>query len=232
VPEGDALAPLVDCNARALTPREGVGHRLCDAPRRRARSHREAIDEEQRRRVLEAIPEPRRGIFLALAFHGLRPSDAARLDVADYDFAAGVIRLRPGKAKTKRPRVIPASEELRTWISTHADPAGRLVGAALFRNPLGRSAAKRWTLDAMEDTWRVAGKIAGVDVPLYSGTKHSSATAARRAGVALEEIQEALGHVDRGSTERYARAADLAPVGVLQQLVPRLSFAKKSQEPA
>jgi len=171
----------------------------------------------QQRAVLDAIPEARRGIFLALAHHGLRPGEAARLDVVDYDFAAGVIQLRPRKAKTRQARAIPCSPELRAWIVAHAKPAGRLQGAALFQNPRGRSDAKRWTLDALEDTWRAAASAAAVpDVPLYCGTKHSSATAARRAGVALETIQHALGHADRRSTERYARAATLAPVEVLQ----------------
>jgi integrase len=109
-----------------------------------------------------------------------------------------VIHLRPQKAKTRQARAIPCSPELRAWIHEHVEPAGRLVGAALFRNPLGRSKGKRWTLDALEDSWRTACASAKVpDVPLYSGTKHSSATAARRAGVALETIQHALGHADR-----------------------------------
>ena len=47
------------------------------------------LEPEEQRRVLDAIPEARRGIFLALAYHGLRPSEAARLGVADYDWKTG-----------------------------------------------------------------------------------------------------------------------------------------------
>lgn len=46
-------------------------------------------------------------------------------------------------------------------------------------------------------------------------------------GVALEVIQQALGHADVRSTARYARAAELSPVSVLQ-LVPDLSLAGKA----
>jgi integrase len=52
-------------------------------------------------------------------------------------------------------------------------------------------------------------------------------THARRAGVALEMIQAALGHADRRSTERYAKAADLAPTRVLAAPVSEQSPASK-----
>jgi integrase len=174
----------------------------------------------QQRAVLDAIPEARRGIFITLAFHGLRPGEACRLDVADLDFGAGVIRLRPRKAKTRQARAIPCSPELRAWIHEHVEAAGRLVGAALFQNPRARvKTGRRWNSWTLWDTWRTACRAAKVpEVSLYCGTKHSTATAARRAGVPLETIQLALGHADRRSTERYARAADLAPVEVLQRV--------------
>jgi hypothetical protein len=47
---------------------------------------------------------------------------------------------------------------------------------------------------------------------MYEGTKHTSATEALRGGRRLEEIQHALGHRDRRSTERYARLPDGARV--------------------
>jgi len=162
-----------------------------DLPTIRVPEHDPALlDPEQQRAVLDVIPTERRGIFLALAHHGLRPSEAARLNVADYDYASGVIRLRGASAKTRTGRAIPCSAELRDWITTQVDPAGRLVGAALFQNSRGRTAGKRWNLDTLEDQWRAAVTAAGVPtVALYEGTKHSSATSARRAGVALEVIQ-------------------------------------------
>ncbi len=45
-------------------------------------------------------------------------------------------------------------------------------------------------------------------MPLYEGTKHSTATALRKAGVPLDVIQAAAGHKSIKSTERYAQLAD------------------------
>jgi len=173
------------------------------------------LEPEAQRAVLDAIPEKRRGIFLALAYHGLRPSEAARLDAADYDRKAGVVRLPARKAKTRKGAAVPFGDELRAWLEANTKAEDRLQGLALFRNPLSRQPGKRWTVDALEDTWNRACKAIGVSCPLYSGTKHSSATAALRRGVALDQIQAALRHADIRSTGKYARAADLAPVAHL-----------------
>jgi integrase len=186
------------------------------------------LEPADQQRVIGAIPERIRGIYLALAYHGLRPSEAIRLGVSDYDFSTGIIQAR--RTKNKRSRVIPASGELRAWIERFVDPAGRLTGAPLFANPRGFIADKRWTWDALRDAWKRACRDVGVEARLYEGTKHSSATAARRRGVALEVIQEAFGHADIRSTLRYARAAELAPVEVLS--VAHLSPAKEAAEKA
>ena len=173
------------------------------------------LSPDQQRAVLDQIPEARRGIFLALAHHGLRPSEALRLDAADYDWDRGVMRLVAAKAKTRQAASVPCSPELRGWLEAHTDRRDRLEGLALFRNPLSRQPGGRWTLDAMEDSWNRACRAIGVRCGLYTGTKHSSATAALRRGVPLDQIQAALRHADIRSTGRYAKAAELAPVGVL-----------------
>lgn len=170
---------------------------------------------EQQADVLGEIPENARAIFLALAFHGLRPSEAARLDTpADYDWREGVARLPGPKAKTGEPAMIPFGAELRALLDT-MPAAQRIDGGPLFRNPRGKNADRRWRLDALERVWAGACKRVGVSCPLYRGTKHSSATAARRRGVPLDQIKEALRHADIRSTEKYAQAAELVPVSTL-----------------
>ena len=143
---------------------------------------------------------------------GSGPREVALLDVADYDPGETLIRAR--RTKSGRSRTIPASEELRGWLARY----GVLTfGAApLFTNPASRQPGKRWTWDALADTWTRAARSVGLESRLYEGTKHSSATAARRVGVPLDVIQQALGHADVRSTERYARAAERAPVEVLE----------------
>ncbi len=67
-------------------------------------------------------------------------------------------------------------------------------------------------LRALEHSAELLGdllKAAGhPGVPLYEGTKHSTATAMRKAGVPLDVIQAAAGHKSIRSTERYAQLAD------------------------
>lgn len=174
------------------------------------------ISRAEQRAVLDAIPVAIRGAFLAMAHHGLRPGECCRLDVADYDAATGVLWLPGRKAKTKRRAGIPFGAELRAWVAEHVDPRGRLERAPLFVNPRSRQPGHRWTLDALELRWERACREICVVVGLYAGTKHSTATAALRDGVPLAKIRDALRHADVRSTEKYARAAELAPVEVLE----------------
>lgn len=193
------------------------------------------LEPEQQRAVLDAIPEDRRAIFLALAYHGLRPSEACRLDTpADYDWRAGVVRLPARKAKTRRGAAIPFGPELRELLERQVPAEVRLAGGPLFRNPRGIRRDKRWTLDTLEKTWASACATIGVECPLYRGTKHSSATAALRRGVGLDQIQAALRHADIRSTARYARAAELTPVGLLSgaHLSPTNEPAQKGRKSA
>ncbi len=83
---------------------------------------------------------------------------------------------------------------------------GSSGGRPLFVNPAN---GRRWIHQSLWGTWRRAAAAAGhPGVPLYEGTKHSTATALRKAGVPLDVIQAAAGHKDIRSTERYAQLAD------------------------
>jgi hypothetical protein len=83
-------------------------------------------------------------------------------------------------------------------------------------NPRGLPAEERgrelrWTHDALRTTWLRACAEVGVDVGLYEGTKHSSATAWRSGGMSLKHVRM-LRHRDARSTERYGKLADGALV--------------------
>jgi integrase len=139
--------------------------------------------------ILDAIPEPERGIFLALALLGLRPSEARALEVADYQngwitvdkavkgsSATAVI----GGTKTGRGKRLPLPEILIEWITRHVVPAGRLRRSPLFINP---RTGQRWSHWALRDRWLSAAKAVGIEgVRLYEGTKHTMATEAVRRG--------------------------------------------------
>ena len=102
--------------------------------------------------------------------------------------------------------------ELWEWILWRLDqvqPSDRLQGQIpLFINPTGRVAARRWLGNALRTRWNLyARQVLGVHVPMYEGTKHSTATDAIRRGVSLEQIQAALRHADAASTRVYAKLA-------------------------
>jgi len=99
-----------------------------------------------------------------------------------------------------------------------------------FRNPRGNNPEKRYLAEALRSAWKVASKRAGFpDVGMHEGTKHSTATALRSAGVPRDSIQKACGHSDPRRTETYANLDDTAVVHALRkrdQLVHELSTGK------
>ena len=196
--------------------------------------------------VLAQIPEADRGIFLALAHLGLRPGEARALEVGDYhDGWITVDKAVKGKVvsspvrgtKSGKPKRLPVSEEVQTWIERHVDRTGRLQRAPLFPNP---RTGNRWPHKALYEVWKRAVRAAGLPpIALYEGTKHSFATDAIRRGVPERHLQRFLGHASLMSTRRYARLADTAMVEVLRnpakpagrQAGDRIMRAKNLQVP-
>ncbi len=174
-------------------------------------------------RVLRAIPDEERGIFLALAHLGLRPGEARALCVRDYhDGWITVDKAVKGKTvsapirgtKTGRSKRLPVSQELQNWIERHVEPAARLQRRPLFPNPRTGGV---WPHKALQRVWKRAVDAAELPpISLYEGTKHSFATDAIRRGVPERHLQTFLGHRNVQSTRRYARLADNAMLEVLR----------------
>jgi len=57
----------------------------------------------------------------------------------------------------------------------------------------------------MRRTWYKACTKVGVQISLYEGTKHSTATALKAAGVEDRVLAQAAGHSDVRSIARYAK---------------------------
>ncbi|MBW2362625.1 MAG: tyrosine-type recombinase/integrase [Deltaproteobacteria bacterium] len=173
--------------------------------------------------ILAAIPEAERGIFIALAYLALRPSEARALDVTDYrNRWLAVDKAVKGTAvsapirgtKTGRSKTLPVPDELTEWIERHVSATGRLTRSPLFVNP---RTGNRWSHWALRDRWVRAAQSLGLEgVRLYEGTKHTMATDAVRRGVTERELQAFLGHSDVRSTRRYARMSREALIHVLR----------------
>ncbi len=186
------------------------------------------ISTDAQERILDEIDEPFRGPFIAAVELLLRPGEIRALNVADFrDGKLTVAHAMKGPntdaprmgTKTGDFRVLLVGDRLAAWMETHVDRTPARLQEPLFVNPRSnhsRNHEGRWLADALRAEWKRAASAAGLpEIKMYEGTKHSTATALRGAGVALDVIQAAAGHKDPRSTERYAQ---LAPTAVVEAL--------------
>jgi integrase len=190
------------------------------------------LTREQQTAVLDEIAIEQRGIYLALADLWLRPNEGRALRPAAYEVVkhrtdedpAGwmaIKRAAEGQradapirewTKTGTIRNLPVSDRLADWIAEHVPADARVTRELLFPAPDGRT----WAHATLAHRWKQACKRAGVPiVPVREGTRHSSATAARRDKWPLDLIQRFLGHTDVRNTERYSRHHDQALVALV-----------------
>ena len=186
------------------------------------------ISSESQDAVLGEIPEERRGPFLAMALLGVRPNEAIALDVTDFDEAVLYVnRAKKGRrkldpirgTKSGEGKVLPVPPTLADWIGKWVRP--HRIQGPLFTNPRGRSADKRWSLDALEDTWNKAAASVGIQINLYNGTKHSCATEILQRAP-KHVVQALLGHADIRSVDNYGRVNTTTLAGVIRdpKIVP------------
>ena len=166
--------------------------------------------------ILEAIPEPKRGIFLARASMGLRPSEARRLNLSSWDREQNVLRLT--LTKTGATRILPLDADVREWLEWfYRDPplTIRPVSTPLFSNPNTYARDRRWTPSAERRVWLAACKEVGVRVKPNEGGRHAFATHAAKRGVQQFPLQKFMGHTDPRTTGRYI---DLSAAGLIDVL--------------
>ena len=160
-------------------------------------------------RVLAAIPEEDRGIFLCMAYLTIRPGEARAIRVDHYDWKAGTLDVSEalktqsgdnpvvGSTKTGAEGTYPVPDDLRRWLAKHTSLFN--PQAPLFPNPRTGKLYKR---AVPTDIWRNACKAADVEyVAVYAATKRSGMTALSEAGLSIADIQ-AMG---RHSAERMTR---------------------------
>ena len=152
--------------------------------------------------ILDKIPRRLAGAFLARGRMGLRPSEAARANVTDWDSERQELTVH---GKGGLVRVLPADWEVATWITEHR--AGAFPLEPLFPNPDAHSKDKRWRGTAERKVLLQAMKDA--KVPQYKpneALRHAFAT--NTIGrVGQELMQPYLGHTDPKTTGRYRKLA-------------------------
>jgi integrase/recombinase XerD len=149
-----------------------------------------------------ALDGPRsHALVLLLGFNGLRISEALQADVTDLTTERGhhVIRITRKGGKTA---TVPLAPRTADAIDLMLD--GRTTGP-LF------ATAKGTRLDRVA-AWRVIRKLARRAVPAKADSlhphdfRHAFVTLSLDADVPLHEVQDAAGHADPRTTQRYNRA--------------------------
>lgn len=179
------------------------------------------LSPELQAKVLAAIPEDERGIFLFMAETLVRPSEARVLRVRDWITDSNQVRVaRAAKdqktgsgsvvrgLKSRNAKVVPIlSFDMYCWLQVRV-PAERRLGdpdGPLFVNPDGRNGLW-WSHWALDYAWKQACARVGVQgVKMYEGLKHSTATALKALGADDRLLAQLAGHRDPRSVEKYAK---------------------------
>lgn len=169
------------------------------------------LPEERQMAVINAIPEIHRPIFLFLKFHIRRPAEAMSLHKVDYDRFNQAFHIRRSisgeklvtSTKTRAEHIIPCHsamiETIERLVESNHD------SQFIFVNRLGRLPGKRYTHKALGLIWRKACKVAGEDIDLYSGLKHSSMSQfVNEKRLSLSEVQVVSDHATMESVKKYA----------------------------
>lgn len=160
-----------------------------------------------------------RAILLLLARLGLRAGDVRTMQLGDFDWEEGTLRvLGKGRREIRLPLPQDAGEAVIDYI-IHARPHTNTDRVFLCLNAPIRPLA---TSSTISDVVRLALKRAGIINPPSKGAhllRHSAATGMLRSGASLEVIGSVLRHKSPDSTAYYAKV-DTRLLGQIAQPWP------------
>jgi len=163
---------------------------------------------DEQAKVLEAIPERHRPIFIIMMEYGLRPQEATALK---WDcIEAGKIIFRRShseyelreKTKTGAVRI----EDLTTRASQAIVESGKLPaskhGWVFYHNKRG----SHYDNKILNRIWNAACEASGVkNIGLYESVRHSLGCQLADAGYSIDFIQDVYKHTSIKTTRRYAK---------------------------
>lgn len=177
---------------------------------------RRALSEDELRRVLGAASGEWRTLILVGLFTGLRLGDAATLDWATVNLAAGTIRLRPRKtARTSGQTVeIPVLPELSRVLNPHLAPTPERgpvmpeVSALYERGPslVVARLRKMFRSAGIEIRTASPGSVRARSIVGFHSLRHTFVTLCALRGVPITVVQGIVGHSTPKMTEYYAHA--------------------------
>ena len=159
---------------------------------------------------------------------GIRLSELTGLNIADVDFAGGLIRVR-GKGRKERivPVGTPAFQALGLYLDKRAELAakGRQTGPdePLFLGSRGMRMNPRGVARVVERVVRESG--VGRTISPHA-LRHTFATHLLDAGADLRSIQEMLGHRSLSTTQKYTTVSVSRLMEVYDRSHPRAGGGK------
>jgi len=164
-------------------------------------------------RMLDGIAEDTlfgsrdRAMFETIYSSGLRVSELAGMNVADVDFAGGMIRV---VGKGNKERRVPIGRHALSAIERYRKRLGKESGigsvpdSPLFLNKYGT----RLTTRSMARILEKIARRCGIAVPVSPhALRHSFATHMLDAGADLKVVQELLGHESLSTTQKYTHVS-------------------------
>lgn len=161
-----------------------------------------------------------RAILETMYSAGLRVSEVVRLDDADLDFQAYLLRVR---GKGRRERLAPvgsyAINALKRWLRVRKlAPREKGAPTPVFVNRFGRRLTTRSVARMLEKHL----KITGLDSRTSPHSlRHSFATHLLDRGADIRSVQELLGHKSLVTTQIYTHVSNAALREVYQRAHPR-----------
>jgi len=137
-----------------------------------------------------------RAILETFYSSGLRISELVGLNVADFDFIGGIIKVM---GKGKKERVVPVGEAAIQALRSYLDKRKK-QSEAVFLNKNGRRITTRGVRGVVAKYIRRAGIKQGVSPHTF---RHSFATHLLNRGADLRTVQELLGHANLSTTQIY-----------------------------
>lgn len=150
--------------------------------------------------------------FITLLLHtGVRASEALNARTTDLGWDQGYRTLTVTRKGGKRQKIVVPAPAQHALDEYHGAPLGKEVasaaqpgsGSPLFVTETG----KQWARSEAYRTIRRLARRAGVRAEISPHSlRHAYATLALSNGVALHDVQDALGHASADTTQRYNRA--------------------------
>ena len=185
------------------------------------------LNNEEQIRLLNACQPPEfRDLARAALFTGCRYGELTRIQVKDFNSAAGTLFI--AESKSGKSRHVVLTDEARDWFAgiTAGKPFHSLI---LIREKVFRTTRKAanpgagWADHDQKYYMALACEAAGIEPLGFHELRHTYASALVNAGVPLAYVASQLGHVDISMVQKhYGHLCPSAMADAIRAAAPRL----------